>query len=206
MKRFRFTLIAVCLVLLYMGYGDLSLYLRNQTPAEISIEQLIRQGPPQEWLHVTGGYLNLDEAISTSGSVELDALLVPLTPEPEQERYEVLVETHDTQLLDLFKTYHFKLDTLYDKEAFREENARVFFSQRDITGMLQTSLIADNNLNQLKKLARAGGLDIPEEVFFLSEGKTPPFWRGFFFLAVALAGMAKVLFGWKKPSGDAGPK
>lgn len=198
MKRFRFTLIAVCLVLLYMGYADISLYLRNQEPADISIERLIAQGPPQQWLQVTGGYFNLNEAISTSGSVELEALLIPLTPAPRQGRYEVLVETQDPHLLDLFSTYHFNLDTLYEKENFREEHAQAFFGQRDITGMLQSSLIAGNNLNRLKKLARAGGMDLPEEVVFLSEGKTPPTWRGFFFLAVALAGLAKVALNWKK--------
>lgn len=198
MKRFRFTLIAICLVLLYMGYADVSLFLRNQEPAEISIEELIAAGPPQQWLRVTGGYLNLDEAISTSGSVELEALLVPLTPGPKQDRYDVLVETHEPHLLDLFGTYHFNLDSLYDKENFREEHARSFFGQRNVTGMLQSSLVAGNNLNRLRKLARAGGMDVPQEVIFLSEGKTPPTWRGFFFLVIALAGLGKVGFDWKK--------
>ena len=37
MKRFRFTLIAVCLVLLYLGVNDLLLWFNNQSPRSINI-------------------------------------------------------------------------------------------------------------------------------------------------------------------------
>ena len=33
MKRFRFTLLAICLVLLYLGWIDVALFLRNPAPA-----------------------------------------------------------------------------------------------------------------------------------------------------------------------------
>ena len=78
MKRFRFTLLAICLLLLWLGWNDLSLLLRNPKPQTIGLEELVRTGPPRDWLHVTGGYQDLTEAISTSGSVDLDAFLVPL--------------------------------------------------------------------------------------------------------------------------------
>ena len=69
MKRFRFTLIAVCLVLLYLGVNDLLLWFKNQTPQTITISQLEASGAPQEWLKIKAGYLDLDRAISTSGTV-----------------------------------------------------------------------------------------------------------------------------------------
>ena len=78
MKRFRFTLTAICLVLLWLGWTDVSLFLRNRAPLTITEAELVKNGPPREWLHITGGYQDLLMGISTSGSVELDAFLVPL--------------------------------------------------------------------------------------------------------------------------------
>ncbi len=53
MRRFRYTLIAVCLVLLFLGVTDLILWFNNQTPQSISIETLEQTGAPREWLQVT---------------------------------------------------------------------------------------------------------------------------------------------------------
>ncbi len=38
MRRFRYTLIAVCLVLLFLGGSDLQLWYNNQAPRPVSIE------------------------------------------------------------------------------------------------------------------------------------------------------------------------
>ena len=111
MKRFRYTLLAVCLVLLWLGWTDISFFLANRTPAQLSIQQLERFGPPRDWLQITGGRLDLEQAISTSGTLELDALLVPLKSAPDVEKLALLVETRDPGLLELFRTYHFMLDT-----------------------------------------------------------------------------------------------
>ena len=99
MKRFRFTLIAVCLVLLYLGGSDLLLWFNNQSAQTLSISQLEESGAPQEWLNVKAGYMDLDRAISTSGSVEMEALLIPLVTHPDQQRIRVMVETRDPDLL-----------------------------------------------------------------------------------------------------------
>jgi hypothetical protein len=193
MRRFRFTLIAVCLVLLYLGISDLLLWFSNPSPQVISIEQLESEGPPRAWLHVTGGYQDLDRAISTSGTVELEALLIPLVSEPEQQTIRVMVETRQPRLLQVFEDYHFFTDTLPQKRAFREEHADAFHGQRDITGMLVAGLIARGNQQKLIKLARQTDLQIAEDVIFLSEGKTPGKWRGLFFTVVGLLGLLKIL-------------
>ena len=193
MRRFRFTLIAVCAVLIYLGYSDLLLWFNNQAPRSISIHQLEQLGPPQEWLNVTGGFQDLDRAISTSGSVEMEALLVPLLSAPGQDRIHVLVETRSPYLLQLFQEYHFLTDTVPEKRAYREEHAEVFTGQRDITGMLVSGLIASGNQQKLMKLATQTGLDIAENVVFLSEGKQPGKWRGVFFAVVGVLGLFKVL-------------
>ena len=193
MRRFRFTLIAVCAVLIYLGSSDLLLWFNNQTPRSISIQQLEQLGPPQEWLHVTGGFQDLDRAISTSGTVEMEALLVPLLSAPGQARIRVLVETRAPYLLQLFQEFHFLTDTVPEKRAFREEHAEVFTGQRDITGMLVSGLIASGNQQKLMKLSTQTGLDIADDVVFLSEGKQPGKWRGIFFTVVGVLGLIKVL-------------
>jgi hypothetical protein len=195
MKRFRFTLIAICLVLLYLGGNDLLLWFNNQSPQALSISQLEESGAPQEWLNVKSGYMDLDRAISTSGSVEMEALLVPLVAHPDQERIRVMVETRDPDLLQLFKDYHFFTDTIPEKQAFRQKHAGTFKGQREITGMLVAGLIARGNQQKLLKLGEQTGLDMAENVIFLSEGKEPKKWRGVFFTVIGLLGLVRVLTG-----------
>ena len=195
MKRFRFTLIAVCLVLLYLGGSDLLLWFNNQSAQTLSISQLEESGAPQEWLNVKAGYLDLDRAISTSGSVEMEALLIPLVTHPDQERIRVMVETRSPDLLKLFEEYHFFTDTIPEKQAFRQKHAGTFKGQREITGMLVAGLIARGNQQKLLKLAKQTGLDVADDVIFLSEGKMPGKWRGVFFTVVGLLGLVRVLTG-----------
>ena len=193
MKRFRFTLIAICLVLLALGVNDLLLWFNNQSPRAINISQLEATGAPQEWLSVTAGYLDLDGAISTSGSVAMEALLVPLLTHPDQERIVVMVETRNPDLLQVFKEYHFFTDTIPEKQAFRQKHAAAFEGRRNITGMLVAGLIARGNQQKLMKLARQTGLEVADDVIFLSEGKEPGKWRGAFFTVVGLLGLIRVL-------------
>jgi hypothetical protein len=193
MRRFRYTLLAICLVLLFLGGSDLLLWYDNQAPKMITIESLEKTGPPQEWLHVTSGYQDLDRAISTSGSVEMEALLVPLLKEPGQKQIKVLVETRNPHLLQIFQDYFFFTDTLQQKQAFRNEHIAEFNGQRDVTGMLVAGLIARGNRQKLLNLAKQTDLDVVEDVIFLSEGKEPDRWRGIFFTVVGLLGLFKVL-------------
>ena len=198
MKRFRFTLIAICLVLLFLGVNDLLLWFNNQLSQTITISQLEQHGAPQEWLNVKAGYLDLDRAISTSGSVEMEALLIPLVTHPDQQRIHVMVETRAADLLRLFREYHFFTDTIPEKQAFRSKHAAVFKGQRDVTGMLVAGLIVRGNQQKLMKLARQTGLDVADDVIFLSEGKQPGKWRGVFFTVVGLLGMIRVLTNMKQ--------
>ena len=206
MKRFRFTLLAVCLVLLWLGWTDISLFLRNRAPTAVSISELERQGPPRAWLRVEGGWLDMERAISTSGSVELDALLVPLVKAPEEKEFQVLVETRDPQLVKLFRTYNFQFDTDAERKAYLSEHRAEFHPQRDVTGTVITGLIAAGNRDKLMKLAREVGMKVPDNVLFLSEGKEPPKFRGFFFAAIGLLGLARLTFGWRQqrpePAGE----
>lgn len=193
MKRFRFTLIAVCLVLFYLGWDDVSLFLRNRAPQTVDIAAVEQNGAPREWLHVTGGTLDLNEAISTSGSIELDALLIPLKSDPAVAGFRVLVETRDPRLLDLFQTYHFKLDSALEKERFLAEHRKDFLTVRDVRGTLITGLVATGNRDKLATLAREVGMNVADDVVFIAEGKEPPRFRGFFFLTVAILALLKLL-------------
>ncbi len=202
MRRFRFTLITVCLVLLYLGGNDLLLWFQNQEPAPLSVKNLQEQGSPREWLHISDGYQDLDRAISTSGTIEMEALLVPLLEYPQQETIRILVETRQPQLLDLFKQYHLFTDTVPEKRAFRQEHSEEFQGQRDIIGMEVSGLIAKNNHNKLLKLALQTDLKIAEDVIFISESKEPGKWRGISFCIIGLLGLAKALTGSRKKTQD----
>jgi hypothetical protein len=203
MKRFRFTLLAVCLVLVYLGWNDVSLFLRNRAPRTVAIAELEKSGAQLEWLHIAGGYQDLEQAISTSGTVEIEALLVPLSSSAGGREFHVLVETRDPRLLESFKAYHFKQDSAFAKEKFLREHESEFHARRDISGMVAGGLVASGNRDKLMQLAREVGMEVADDVIFVSEGKEPPRWRGFFFLAVGLAGLVKVLLMWRKPKEQA---
>ena len=192
MRRFRYTLIAVCLVLLFLGVSDLTLWFNNQAPQPVSIETLEQIGAPAEWLEAKAGYQDLDRAISTSGSLEMEALLVPLVAHPDQEQIHVMVETRDPYQLKLFQDYHFFTDTLPEKREFRRKHGAEFKGQRDITGMLVSGLIARGNRQKLIDLAKETDLNIADDVIFLSEGKEPGKLRGVFFTLMGLLGLFKV--------------
>jgi hypothetical protein len=194
MQRFRVTLIVISGFLLFLGINDLSLWWRNRTPATIDIAVLVEQGAPTEWLKVKGGYLDLDRAISTSGSIELEALLVPLLPVPDREEIRVLVETRNPRVLELVRGYHFTPETVEEQKAFREKHADEFQARREVTGMLVSGLIAEGNRDKLLGLARETGLDIQEDVIFLSEGKIPQLWRGLFFALIAMGTILKLFW------------
>ncbi len=199
MKRFRFTLLAICLLLLWLGWNDLSLLLRNPQPQTVSLQELVRTGPPRDWLQVTGGYQDLTEAISTSGSVDIDAFLVPLKTDPAAPSFQVLVETRDPKIIDLLKTYYFKLDSPQAQQQYLAEHAADFHARRDVTGMLISGLVASGNRDKLMTLAKQLGMDVPENVIFISEGEKPGTWRGLLFVALSLAGLVKfALMGKKK--------
>jgi len=201
MKRFRFTLIAVCLVLMLLGGHDLYLWLNNPEPQEISLAELEKDGPPRQWLTVTGGILDLHEAISTSGSIELEAFLVPLKTSPEQKQVRVLVETRDPQVMDLLRKFHFELDSEAARADFLAQRGAEFTLHRPVTGMLVGGLIASANSDKLLDLAKQLDLPVADKVICLSEKKTPPRWQGLFFFAVGLLGLFRVLSGLRRGAG-----
>ena len=206
MKRFRFTLTAVCLVLIWLGWTDVSLFLRNRAPQTITAAALVENGPPREWLHVTGGYLDLLEGISTSGTLELEAFLIPLRLSPGVQPIDILVETRDPQIIKRLQDYYFTFDSETEQRAYLEAHAEEFRGQRDITGMLVGGLVASGNKDKLLKLAREEGLDISENIIFLSAGKEPARIRGFFFLGLGLLGLLKVGSMWRNAGRDAAPE
>ena len=200
MKRYRVTLLVICLVLLYLGGSDLNNLRRNYQIQPISIAELEGPAPSQEWLAIDGGYVNLLEAISTTGSVEVSAFLVPLKISSDAQDYRVLLETRAPAIVDALKTYHFKLENVQDQQRYVQEHQELFFGRRDVSGMVMSGLISLNNQNRLAKLERDYGIDLPENVILFSENKEPARVRGFLFVGVALLGLIKLFSRWKKPA------
>lgn len=200
MKRFRFTLIAICLVLIYLGWADVDLYLRNPEPQAIPLAELERQGAPREWLTIQEAYPDFLQAISTSGSLDVDAVLLPLKRSPDAAEFRIVAETRDPKFLELFRTYYFVLETEAERAAFLEEHQAELASARSLTGVVVTGSVASGNRDKLLKLAKEIGLPVSNDVIFISEGKKIESIRGFFFLGLALLALIKILSQWKKPT------
>jgi len=192
MKRFRFTLLAVCLLLTWLGYSDLQLHFRNKAPLVISANQLEQGQTPREWLHVTGGYQNLLEAINMSGTMEIDAFLVPLRSFPDNQVTSIWFETRDPQIVKLLKTYYFELNSDSARNDFITENRDFIYAQRDLIGMTADSMVANNNQAKLEELLTLMKIPVGENTVFISEGKEPVIYRGYFFVIIGILGILKV--------------
>jgi len=201
MKRYRVTLMVVCLVLLYLGGDTIYFHVKNPDPLPISIGELERSGPPREWLTIEGGYVNLLEAISTTGSVEVDVFLVPLKVSPQADSYRVLFETRDPAIVSALRTYFFKLDSELERQRYLQEHQELFFGRRDITGQLQDYLPGKRNRSLIESMKRKGEVGLPDDVILFSENKeSPMFLGGIFMVVIALLGMAKAAVFWRKPN------
>ena len=202
MKRFRVTIIAVCLILGWLGYADLRLLLRNPEPLEISIADLEITGAPREWLTIDNGYQDLLKAINMSGTMEIDSFLVPLKSSKQADNTRVWFETRDPQITKILKTYYFVLDTEEQQQAFISENQTIFSAQRQLTGMTANNLVADSNQQKLTKLLQEMNIPVTENTIFISEGKQPVVWRGIFFAGMAIIGLVKVLLSFRKSDNE----
>lgn len=201
MKRFRFTLLAVCLLLAWLGYNDLSLLLRNSEPQQLSISDLVTQGPSREWVQINNGYQDLMQAINMSGTTDIDSFLVPLKSSPTSPDINVWFETRDPSIIELLKTYYFQLDTDPQREKFLRDNHDFINARREVTGMTVDNLIAESNQDKLIELLKEMKMPVPENVIFISEGKEPVALRGYFFCAVALVGLLRLAYSFK-PTGS----
>ena len=202
MKRFRVTIIAVCLILGWLGYADLRLLLRNPEPLEISIADLEITGAPREWLTIDNGYQDLLKAINMSGTMEIDSFLVPLKSSKQASNTRVWFETRDPQIIKTLKTYYFVLDTEEQQQAFVLENQTLFSAQRQLIGMTADNLVADSNQQKLTKLLQEMNIPVTENTIFISEGKQPVVWRSIFFTGIAIIGLVKVLLSLRKSDNE----
>ncbi len=200
MKRFRFTFLAVCMLLTWLGSSNLILQLRNPEPLAIELGQFPADQPPQEWLRISGGHLDLLQAINMSGTIEIDAFLAPLVEKSGNVSPRIWVETRDPAMIDLLTTYYFKLDNDQQRAEYLAAHRAEFLPQKTVTGMTADSLIADSNRGKLLELLGNIGIAPREDILFLSEGKEPNRWRGPLFLALAVLGLVKFFLWHKKPS------
>ncbi|MBW6508382.1 MAG: hypothetical protein K0A94_02450 [Desulfuromonadales bacterium] len=193
MNRFRATFIAICLVLVWLAYNDISLLLRNPEPLVITINELESlEKAPREWMTVTGGYPDFLQAINMTGSMDFEAFLVPLSSSPDSVSYKIWFETRDPQILEALTTYHFLLDTEQQRQDFLEENSHLMFGQRHLTGMTAAELVANSNQKKLVSLLDELGIETPDTPIFISEAKEPAIWRGVLFALIALVGLMKL--------------
>ncbi len=200
MKRFRFTFLAICMLLTWLGISDLVLQLRNPEPLAIELFELESGQPQQEWLSISGGHLDLLNGINMSGTIEIDSFLIPYVENSSIENPRLWIETRQPAIINLLTTYYFKLDDDQKRAAYLEEHQDDFFPAMTITGMTADSLIADSNRDKLLELLTSMGIKAEDNILFISEGKEPGRFRGPAFLLLSIIGVIKFLFWSKKPS------
>ena len=198
MKRFRVTIIAICLILAWLGFADLRLLMRNPEALEISIATLEETGAPQEWLKVNDGYQDLFQAINMSGTMDITSFLVPLKSAKNNDEAVVWFETRDPKIISALTTYHFKLETEEKRQEFLDKNQQLFLGPRQLTGMIPDNLVSSSNRKKLVELLQEMNIPSTAETIFISEGKSPEVWRGIFFAVIALIGLAKTLLSFRK--------
>jgi len=202
MKRFRITILAVCIILAWLGYSDLRILFGNPEPLTITVAELETSGAPREWLRIEDGTQDLLQAINMSGSMNIDAFLVPLKRNAASKTMKIWFETRDPQIIDVLKTYYFILETDQERNDFINKNSELFLGKKILTGMAADSLIANSNQNKLKKLLQQMNVPVREDTIFISEGKQPARWRGIFFTLIAAIGFIKIFLSFARQNGD----
>jgi hypothetical protein len=200
MKRFRFTFLAICMLLTWLGISDLVLQLRNPEPLAIELFELEPGQQQQEWLRISGGHLDLLKGINMSGTIEIDSFLIPYVEDSSIENPLIWIETRQPAIINLLTTYYFKLDNDQKRATYLEEHQDDFFPAMTITGMTADNLIANANRNKLLELLTSMGIETGENILFISEGKEPNRFRGPGFLLLSIIGVIKFLFWSKKPT------
>lgn len=183
-----------------LAFLDLQLWWRNPAPQQLTIEEAQNWNGEREWLNINNAWWDVGSAISTSGTLDLEGLLIPLrrADETANSPITILLETRDPELLALFAQYHFSLDNEQSKAEFLKSNADKFRFVRPAAGMVLDGFLARNSKSNLKQLAKTSGLAIADKVIFVTEHKEPAKWRGIFFAVVALLGGARLFFTRKK--------
>lgn len=196
MKRYRITLLAVCLVLGWLGYHDLKLFFNNPEPLPVNLAEIETGGAPREWLQIDGGYLDLEQAINPTGeleSLESGPFFVPVVGRSGSGEIRVVVETRRQEVIDLLKSFVLDFDSVEARQAFLEKNRERFRPQVSITGMTASWLTSTANRDKLLQLAKEQNMPVSADVIFISEGKEPGKFRGFFFSVVAILGIVKFI-------------
>ncbi len=210
MNRYRVTVLVICAILLVLAVGDFYTLKRNSEPQVIAWD--MKTGgldPDREWVTITGGTLMLEEAVSNSGELEIDALVVPLVRDIDEKKFHVLVETRDPKLVEAFTKYHLGLDSDAEKAEFLEQNIDTFRMQKTIKGMVVVGafggLMPNRDQETMREVAKATNMDLAEDVVFIHEGNEPasPF-RAIFFLVMAIAGVIKVIIISRQAKSSAG--
>ena len=192
MKRFRITILAVCLILAWLGFKDVSLMLRNQEPLSITIAELEANGAPQEWLSISGGVQDLLQGINMTGTMDIDSFLVPLKQDAGSPTMKIWFETRDPEIIAALKTYYFTLNEEKERATFVAKHGHLFMAPKNLTGMTADNLVANSNRNKLTKLLEEMNIPVSDDTIFISEGKEPARWRGIFFSVVAVIGLIKI--------------
>lgn len=204
MNRYRITVLVVCLVLIVLAAGDFYTLHRNSEPQIIAWDATAGEiSIDREWVTITGGTLMLEEAVSNSGELEIDALVIPLVRDIGEKTFRILIETRDPRLVEAFATYHLGLDSEAQKTDFLQKNISAFQMQRAVSGMVVVGafggLMPNRDREIMYELAEATNMDLADNAVFVHEGKEPasPI-RGVFFLLVGLAGIIKLIIVWRK--------
>jgi len=198
MQRFRITILAICLLLAWLAYADLSILVRNQEPLEISISDLEANGAPREWLSINGGYQVLLEAINMSGTMDITSFLVPLKQSKDSDVVTVWFETRDPQIISTLKTYYFLLESEKQKADYLSEHQDFFTAQRQLVGMTPDNIVASSNKKKLTDLLQSMNIDVAENTIFISEDKQPVVFRGIFFAFISVIGLIKTVLSFRK--------
>jgi len=190
------TLLAICLVLAWLGYHDLKTFFANPEPLTVTLAELEQNGAPREWLQITDGSFDLEQAINPSGEVETfksGPFFVPMTGPDGSSEIRVVVETRRPEVIDILKRYVLDFSTAEEQQAFLKNNREAFHPQVSITGMTASWVTSTANRDKLLQLAKQQDMPVSQDVIFVSEGKEPGRYRGFFFAIVAALGILKFI-------------
>lgn len=191
--------------------GGQSVYtgIKNRKPTDITLEELIRSKPENEWLNVTGGVLDTMNSAYTStlGVGDAKSIYVPLVPkdvDSSEGTIHMLVLTKDAELVgftnEARKMEESKADDASAMEFILKNRAKMRV-ERPIMGLVQFGMTSND-----KKTRKIRALydNLAEDAIILEEGEKPSAGQGAIMLLAGLGlGGFLIMRAAKSPSAAA---
>lgn len=178
------------IALLWGGGQLLYTSLKNRQPVTMTAKEYLAHRPSAEWVHLTAAHVDPAEGATIGFLGTVSELYIPVRSPGDNpgKPVTVLFHTKNAQLVSLMREVGRTKDNPAAQTKILAENAKVLFGPREIMGLVQFGIEADDkNRRKLVNL----GMNLSKDFVIIADGETPNLAQG---LIMTIGGLALGFF------------